>query len=449
MKRLLLTMLTALLGSCVIGPAQARDEASIVRGGRLYDHWARELRDRPPVGLHPLFAARRNYPSAADTWRCKECHGWDYKGRHGMVGIQGRQGAEPATIVAILKNDTHRYGDLMADADLLDLANFVSQGQIDIQGIIEAARRARNVAVGENAYGTICGACHGLDGRRLRDIPALGETARQRPHEVLHVLFNGHPDRTMPALRALGTDFATRMLAFLETLPGENPAASIAHGGRLYDNWQAEAGAARPPLAHPAYPTTAHFAADVPLTWRCKECHGWDYKGKQGAYGAGKHATGVKGIRAMAGADPSRIANILRDNTHRYDAVLKERDVHDLAQFVSSGQIDMDAVIEPRTGRARGDANRATAYFDTICAACHGLDGQRITTTAPLGQIARANPWESLHKMLNGHPDEKMPALRELGQPILIDILAHLQTLPENRVPIRDAIESGQRNSRR
>ncbi|MBI4754621.1 MAG: hypothetical protein HY778_04205 [Betaproteobacteria bacterium] len=434
MKRFVLAVLTASLGGMVPLLASADDAASIVRGGRLYDHWSRELKERPPAGLHPIFTARRNDMLAADSWRCKECHGWDYRGNHGIAGIRGRQDDTPAAIVAVLKDATHRYGELMGEQDLHDLANFVSHGQVDMQSVIAAARRSpAPAAAHEKYFVTICGGCHGPDGRKLREIAPLGETARQRPHEVLHVIFNGHPDRNMPALRALGAEFSARRLTCLQTLPGENLSASIVHGGRLYDDWQAEAGARRQSLPHPAYPASAHFAGDVALTWRCKECHGWDYRGKDGAYGGGRHATGTKGIRGVAGAAPARIAAILRDATHRFDAVLKERDLHDLANFVSLGQVDMDAAIDRASGRARGDAGRGAPYFGTICAACHGSQGQRIITTQPLGRVARANPWESLHKMMNGHPDEKMPALRELDLQLLIDVLTHLQGLPESR----------------
>jgi mono/diheme cytochrome c family protein len=434
MKRLMLSVLTGLAGFLVAGPTVANDEASIVRGGRLYDHWSRELKERPPHGLHPLFTARRNELSAADSWRCKECHGLDYAGKHGIVGIRGRQGAEPAAIVALLKDRTHRYGELLGESDLLDLANFVSRGQVDLPAAIEGTRRGKaNPAAHEKYYGTICAACHGLDGGRLREIAPLGDVARRSPHEVLHVILNGHPGQTMPALRALGADFAARMLLYLQTLPSANLAVSIAHGGRLYDNWQAETGAPQQALAHPAYPPTAFHTGDAPLTWRCKSCHGWDYLGNRGSYASGRNATGIKGIRDMAGTEPGRIVAILRDATHKYDAVLKERDLQDLAFFVSQGQIDMDVAIDRPSGRARGDAERASAYYRTICATCHGSDGRRIITTVPLGRVARTNPWESLHKIANGHPNEKMPALRELDQQLLIDILAYLQGLPETR----------------
>jgi hypothetical protein len=35
--------------------------------------------------------------------------------------------------------------------------------------------------------------------------------------------------------------------------------------------------------------------------------------------------------------------------------------------------------------------------------------------------------------MLNGHPDDTMPALRELDASVTKDILAHIQTLQERQ----------------
>lgn len=67
MKSLLLAALAALAGCLSVGSACATDEASIVRGGRLYDHWSREIKDLPPGDVHPALAARRGSMSAADS----------------------------------------------------------------------------------------------------------------------------------------------------------------------------------------------------------------------------------------------------------------------------------------------------------------------------------------------------------------------------------------------
>jgi thiosulfate dehydrogenase len=112
--------------------------------------------------------------------------------------------------------------------------------------------------------------------------------------------------------------------------------------------------------------------------------------------------------------------------------VLKYGDLVDLAHFISLGQSDMDTAIDRASRRARGDATRAADYYGTICATCHGRDGHAVMTTIPLGRLARESPWEALHKIRNGHPDEPMPALRVLDEQLLVDILAYLQTLPED-----------------
>ena len=285
---------------------------------------------------------------------------------------------------------------------------------------------------GESTYKQVCANCHGQDGSLLREVPPLGDAARQRPLEVMHVLLNGHPGGGMPALSALGIDVVTRLLAYVQTLPTLNMDASVVRGARLYDNWQAESGASHLTLPHPAYPRNAFYANDALLTWRCASCHGWDYQGNQGAFATGRNATGIKGIRAMAGVEPARISAILTDSTHRYYAVLKHRDLQYLAHFVSYGQVDMDAVVNRQTRAIRGDASRGASYFRTLCAGCHGLDGLHVGSP-PLGSLVRSNPWGALHTVLNGHPAEKMPALRELDRQLLADILAHAQGLPDAR----------------
>jgi mono/diheme cytochrome c family protein len=278
----------------------------------------------------------------------------------------------------------------------------------------------------------MCATCHGLDGDRLRAVPPLGDSARQRPLEVLHVTLNGHPGGNMPALRTLGDEAVVKILASMQVLPGLNLAASVANGGRLYDDWQVHTAGLRQSLMHPAYPPKAYYANAAPDTWRCKECHGWDYKGNSGQYAKGNHATGIKGIRALVGADPKLTLGVLRSASHHYSAVLTHRDLQDLANFVSYGQIDMDTVIDPRTGLSRGDATRGAAHFRSMCAGCHGLEG-RFVAKRHLRKVSRDDPWHSLHNMLNGHPDDAMPALREIDPKVTSDILAHIQTLQERR----------------
>jgi len=409
-------------------------EASIARGARLYENWAAESTAREQIYPNPAFTPKPGQArlEPADTWRCVSCHGWDYKGANGFTGIRDQVNGKVADVVELLKKKPHALGELLHESDLVDLAAFVTRGQVDVAPLLDAVKRLRpGVKSWENVFATTCANCHGQDGAQRRGIAALGDTARKQPAKVLHVVLNGHAGGNMPALRAFGEGLAVGMLAYTQTLPTPNLAASIANGGRLYEDWIGATGG-RQAVPHPSYPPTAYYAAAPAVTWRCKECHGPDYKGNQGQYATGNHATGIKGIRGMAGAEPEKITAILRSRSHLYGSVLKYRDLEDLANFVSRGQIDMDTFIDPKTRLARGDAKRGEAYYQTMCAGCHGREG-RFVAKRFLGNRARQEPWESLHAMFNGHPDENMPALRELDPKVVSDILAYVQGLQERR----------------
>ncbi len=444
-------LLPVLLGFVMLavtaGPISAianEDLSSIVRGGRLYDNWYVEAHDRAPKTSHPAYPSSGKFANDPETnWRCKECHGWDYMGKDGayaegphytgIKGIRGMAGADPAKIIAVLKDDTHGYGTLIEEDDLLDLANFVSKGQIDTDQFINRKTKLvmKDSKKREAYFTSICGHCHGNDGQRFRSIPPLGKLATTDPWHTLHNILNGHPGENMPALRVFGVETLAQLLAYVQTLPVEPLASSIARGGRLYDNWYVETDRRAPEVRHAAYPSDGPKANEPNVNWRCQECHGWDYKGKDGVYSEGPHFTGIKGIQGMAGADPAKIIALLKDETHGYRGRLEYRDFQDLANFVSKGQIDMDKFIDRATLVSNGDEGASESYFTTICAACHGTDGRKIRTMLPLGRIARTNPWNALHHIMNGHPDEEMPALRVLlGIPNMVDILTYAQSLP-------------------
>ena len=220
-----------------------------------------------------------------------------------------------------------------------------------------------------------------------------------------------------------------------ETTDARTQVWEIARGGQLYDNWAKVAGKELPKETHPAYPASGKKSAGD--TWRCKECHGWDYKGVEGAYGKGSHKTGIKGLRAMVGTDPNAIIKVIKDGTHRYsNEMITPGDMQKLALLVSLGQIDDDLHIDRATLKSRGEAGRGAAYFQTICAVCHGFDGKNMnfgTLAAPefVGTIARENPWEFMHKARFGQAGVPMISLSMLPDSTIADILAYAQTLPE------------------
>ena len=208
----------------------------------------------------------------------------------------------------------------------------------------------------------------------------------------------------------------------------------IARGGQLYDNWMSVVEADTPEGNHPAYPADAKKSGSA--TWRCKECHGWDYRGKDGAYASGSHFTGIVGVRNADGMDPKALHAIIMDETHGFtDQQISHSAMEKLALFLSRGQIDMDRFIDRETKFARGNPRRGAQLYQTICAVCHGFDGKEINfkdENEPefVGTVAQANPWETLHKIRFGQPGVGMIALGALDIDTLIDILAYTQTLP-------------------
>ena len=206
--------------------------------------------------------------------------------------------------------------------------------------------------------------------------------------------------------------------------------SAMARGGRLYDKYFKENNTAKPESDHASYPHKGgKYGKDA--SWRCKECHGWDYKGKDGAYASGGHATGIKGINGAAGKEVAAIIAIMKDAKHGYtDKQLSAKDMEDLALFVGKGQIDMGKYIDGATKKAKGNAAKGEVYFNTLCAGCHGTDGKKVKDAPPIGSVAD-NPYEMLHKVMNGQPAEGMPALRALDPQIAVDIVSYLPQLPK------------------
>ena len=204
-----------------------------------------------------------------------------------------------------------------------------------------------------------------------------------------------------------------------------------ARGGQLYDKWYAVVGAEAPTKSHPLYPADKKYAQKPKSNWRCKECHGWDYMGADGAYKSGKHASGIKGINGAAGRDMGEIIALLKDEKHGYGDKLGDADLKDLAMFVSAGQVVMDDYIDRSSKKPKGgNAAKGAAYYNTMCAQCHGMDGKKPKGMKSFGK-QMGNPWEVMHKILNGQPDEEMPALRALDRQVVVDIMIHMTTLPE------------------
>ena len=215
-------------------PANADEiTSSIARGGQLYDKWYKVIKAPKPEETHFSWPASNTNKTGDATQRCKACHGWDIMGadgayasgsyQTGITGLTGMAGAPTSDIIAIIKDDTHGFGGMMDDQDYLDLANFVSAGQFDIDAYIDRGTKAAigDVAKGEEYFNTVCSNCHGADGSLPKDMPLLGALANKNPWEIIQKIMNGQPAENMPALRAFGPQVSTDILAYLQTLPVE------------------------------------------------------------------------------------------------------------------------------------------------------------------------------------------------------------------------------------
>jgi thiosulfate dehydrogenase len=230
--------------------------------------------------------------------------------------------------------------------------------------------------------------------------------------------------------------------------PAASPASnvqSVARGGLLYDMWwRVVPGASEPKSDQALWALQTTNKRSGSVSWRCKECHGWDYKGKDGAYGSGSRYTGFPGVwDAAQKKSAGELAAILRgapNNKHNFSSVLRPADIADLVNFLKNGLVDMGRHVDYKTKHPiGGDAGRGNSLY-AVCGACHGPDGKKLnfgSEKSPeyVGTIAKTNPQEFLHKILVGQPGSNpvMPGALEMGWPIsqVVDVLAYSQTLPE------------------
>lgn len=213
-------------------------------------------------------------------------------------------------------------------------------------------------------------------------------------------------------------------------------------GGALYDTWWAVTGQDEPVDDHPLWASRPDSKSNMRTgaeTWRCKECHGWDYAGVDGAYAQGSHRTGFAGILA-AQKSTAELIELLSDPAgHAYGERLDEQSVADLAAFVLDATIDTTTIIS-NDGTFMGEPTIGQTIYERACALCHGNNG--LTPPPGAGQgfanfpgfLANDNPQEFLHKVRFGQPGTVMPPqAMELSNDALAALGAHAQTLPQTQ----------------
>jgi len=429
-----------------------------IRGGLLYNDWMSGLGVDVPATDQPLWATQTtNIRTGKDTWRCKECHGWDYlgkdgaygKGSHatGFIGVWQVVGTDPNEILAALKGSTnpdHDFSAVMDDQALTDLALFLGQTAFDSASFIDADKKAvgGNLENGKAIYDQNCASCHGADGTALNfgtaDAPMyMGPKSLDNPWEVVHKAAYGNPgDTPMPALAKVTMERQDYidLLAYVQTLPSVSPAVSL--GGRLYDNWIKETGAADMTENQPLWATQTTNERAGNDTWRCKECHGWDYLGVDGRYGSGSHKTGFPGIFAAKDKSTEELLAALKGENHDFSTVMNEAQLNALVAFMQQLQDLKPYINDEKT--VNGNAENGKVLYEGTCMACHGQDGKTLDFDYGegvefIGTLAADNPWEIFNKGAYGQPGTPiMPVGISLGWSWqdIADLLAYLQTLP-------------------
>ncbi|MCK4899021.1 MAG: c-type cytochrome, partial [Anaerolineales bacterium] len=190
---------------------------------------------------------------------------------------------------------------------------------------------------------------------------------------------------------------------------------------------------------HPLWATQSTNERSGADTWRCKECHGWDYNGAEGAYGSGSHFTGFTGVQGSGSKSADELLAWLDGTTnadHDFSGVMDEIALSALVTFLQEEIADVSSFVNEDKS-VNGDPANGRDLFAGTCSACHGTDGTKINfhdadDPEYIGTVATGNPWEFFHKASFGQPAAPMPMGQALGWTLeeIADIVAYAQTLP-------------------
>ena len=155
----------------------------------------------------------------------------------------------------------------------------------------------------------------------------------------------------------------------------------VSRGGQLYDDWwKATIDTRKPQVDHPLWKEQTTNKRNGYDTYRCKECHGWDYRGKDGAYGKGSHYTGFKGVyEAAQKMSIGKLENVNKkgaNKNHDFTGYIGNEEIADLALFMKKGVIDTSKFVN-NEGLPKGGNPRTGSYlFSRNCThMCHGSTG--------------------------------------------------------------------------
>ncbi len=229
-----------------------------------------------------------------------------------------------------------------------------------------------------------------------------------------------------------------------------NEKMHISRGGQLYDNWwRTTVDTDKPDKDHPLWKKQATNKRSGYATYRCKECHGWDYQGKDGAYGKGSHYTGFEGVyEAAEKISVGELEAVLKGSTnkeHDFSKYISDDDIADIALFMKKGLVDTNKFVISDGTPVGGNLNTGNNIFMNTCMhMCHGGTGTMINfgdSEKPefVGTVANKNPWEFIHKVRSGQPGTRMPSaiINKWSEKDIRDLLVFAHTLPKDAPKIR------------
>ncbi|MFK5857618.1 MAG: c-type cytochrome [Bacteroidota bacterium] len=471
------------------------DKAVISTGGIMYDKfWSTES------GFDQNDPNMNTFNDHSNFFRCKQCHGWDGLGNKGAYINRAPSDTRPnvssldlfqlgktkspqelfdamtaTTDRRDISYDLSTYnpetnkteGDkmpnlnqLLTDAQIWDLVKFMKEGMFDVTELYDATYEGSyptgsmtisnvglngNAETGNDFYTENCMGCHGSDGTTLEmEGKTLGKFVRSKANEVQHKVkygqlgspMTGEFDITLTQMRDL-----YKACSDTEAFPDEAPIiADISIGGIMYDKfWSVESGFDQGNTHMTTFNASSNF-------FRCKQCHGWDGLGSNGAYISRAPSTTRPNVSSLnlyelaqtktaqelfdgmketanrrdisydlSSYDPETNATE-GDKMPNLNQFLSDDQIWDMIKFMKEGMFDVsqlyDATYEGTypTGSAtfnnvglNGDAANGNTYYTSNCAGCHGGDGTTLEMEGKtLGEFVRSKPNEVQHKVHYG-----------------------------------------------
>ncbi|MDX1812827.1 MAG: hypothetical protein R3240_12800, partial [Gammaproteobacteria bacterium] len=468
----------------ILSYVQTALSPDVQRGGRLYDNWWDENGLDAPIARNSLWPAAGSSLTPPETWRCVNCHGWDYTGTEGFVGLLSPVQDVKSFITngTVLTENDHAFSEKLKQQDIADLTAFVMNPvdgiRSDIETLINEANDLSGQQIYENETPGNCVFCHGVDGTSIPTVDLKTLAGNFGPRFV-HVARFGSPGSIMlPGLSrytGLSAQSAADVQAYAKNLGNTvaTPATGLERGGRLFDNWFAEMKAVDsnfpdPVVKNPLWETRNPAVPDVQSlsdSWRCVNCHNWTYKGRDilaDQPDADNLIVKLKQRSALYPTDEALadyLYNWIKSGTgtvHNYGTaqsglpgVLGDRELNELVVFLMQGVKDNSTYIYDVDGKVinadpvnGGKIYSGTLYPDVNCESCHGAQGTETPPgsgrTLDIFKLATENSWKFLHKIRFAAPASEMPALEGIPQVSfqdMLDVLGYAQSQAETTPP--------------